>query len=1220
LAKNPFNVKIENDLYHFFNLIPKMKNAKLYLVALVLALAPLFPITSNAILVDGSNAVDMLGFYDDNLENPSPAWDKVDPNVRNGGTNRLGISISTSQAALDSVNNRYFLLDNGNNRVLVYNLNPDNTFPDKIPDNVIGQPNFYTNTSAVTQSGLNSPSGLAYDAINNRLFVSAGYGMAGGASRVMVYDVSTIENGQDAIAVLGQANFTSTDSAVTISGLHGPRGLAYDAVNERLFVAQQQGHRVSIFDVSEITNGEPAVNVLGQVDFTSSTGATTAAGLSNPLGLAYDSGKGLLFVSQHGFGGASGPAANRVSVFDVNVIANGEAAANVLGQTLFTTGTGAVTQAGMSGPRGIAHDPVRDYLFVSNSSRVTVYDVAAITNGENAIAVLGQADFTSSTGGSTQTGLYGPSGLVYDTENDHLLVLDDSNNRVMIFDVATIDNGEPAVDLIGQYGDDLLNPEPVYTKSGANNAPGKLGFNIDPYYSSVVLDDVNHRFFVTDTQNHRVLVYDLNEDSTFPDRIPDYVLGQPNFYSNTAALTQEGMTYPRGLAYDSDNNRLFVSESTGANRVKVYDVAEITNGEAAINVLGQADFVSGVDAVTQDGMHSPMGLAYDATNQRLFVAQDEASRVTVYDVAAITNGEAAINVLGQADFETVDNTTAINRMRAPKGLAYDAESDLLFVTQASKHRVTVYDVAEITNGEDAIAVLGQPDFTSADALTTQDGMYAPEGIAYDPDNKRLFVAQTGFGGIRITAYNVAEITNGEAAINVLGQADYVSGDDSSTQSGLRYPTGLAYDATNNRLYVNDSGNHRVVAFDVAVANSPTEVAAQANGPNAAKLTWDANENLEETEYQVYNTSTSEVVATTTNTSAVVAGLTPSTEYTFTVRAISLADGESYVESEEVSVTTAALSTSITMTLAIGESAGFSFAGVGEAHTVAIDDIDDSTPEAPIAEMTITSEPVTVNLGVGSSETIDTNGDGHSETTVLINSVDTGSNEVNFTLSYVPMPSSGGSGLLSLPQTQTSTSSQTSQESATGETTASPSESESGFSDMGGHWADEYVVKLQGTGVVEGYQDGSFKPDDFVTRAELLKMVVEAFDIEEADSSDYPFTDIDSSDWFNYYVTTAYMKGFINGYPDLTFRPYAEMNRAEALAMILKASELNIVTQDLVTMFPDTLSTDWYFDYIMFAAEHEIVHGYEDGNFGPHDRITRGQAAKMIVVVMDILGR
>jgi DNA-binding beta-propeller fold protein YncE len=107
---------------------------------------------------------------------------------------------------------------------------------------------------------------------------------------------------------------------------------------------------------------------------------------------------------------------------------------------------------GGSGEIGLAHayDAVDNFLHVVDHSnnRVLVFNVApgSIANGENASYVLGQTNFTTAAGATTQSGMRLPSGLDYDATYTRLFVGDSSNNRVMVFNVApgTIANGENA--------------------------------------------------------------------------------------------------------------------------------------------------------------------------------------------------------------------------------------------------------------------------------------------------------------------------------------------------------------------------------------------------------------------------------------------------------------------------------------------------------------------------------------------------------------------------------------------------------------------------------------------------------------------------------------------------------------------------------------------------------------------------------------------------------
>ena len=101
-------------------------------------------------------------------------------------------------------------------------------------------------------------------------------------------------------------------------------------------------------------------------------------------------------------------------------------------------------------------------------------------------------------------------------------------------------NDSPAITVLGQTDDNNCTPGPVFTKGAVNDVPNRLGMS-SPTASTI--DTVNHRLFVSDNANQRVLVYSLASDNSLPDLVPDFVLGQSNFYANTAATTQAYLSF-----------------------------------------------------------------------------------------------------------------------------------------------------------------------------------------------------------------------------------------------------------------------------------------------------------------------------------------------------------------------------------------------------------------------------------------------------------------------------------------------------------------------------------------------------------------------------------------------------------------------------------------------------------------------------------------------------
>ncbi|ETB63760.1 TPA: hypothetical protein DIC38_02805 [Candidatus Nomurabacteria bacterium] len=366
-----------------------------------------------------------------------------------------------------------------------------------------------------------------------------------------------------------------------------------------------------------------------------------------------------------------------------------------------------------------------------------------------------------------------------------------------------------AVDVIGQ---NTIDGTPVWTTSSANNAENIIGVNaINDPEGDMAVDTVHHRLFVNDSSNNRVLVFNLNTDGTLVDHNADYVLGQPDFDTIDFGTTQSKMSYPWGLAYDSVNNRLFVAEY---NRILVFDTLTITNGMNASYVLGQPDFTSNTSATSQNGLNGPANLAYDSINNRLYAGDYNNNRIMIFNVSNITNGMNASYVLGQPDFTTNTYNTNQNGLNNPYGgLSYDSDRNYLYVGDSDNSRIMVFDMATIENGENAINVLGQLNFTTTDSGTTQYNLSteSPYGLTFDQENKRLFVTD-GLG--RVLVFDTTTIENGEYAINILGQINFTTAIYGTTQNNFNFPSGTAYDYVNNRLYIADDNNNRIMIFDL----------------------------------------------------------------------------------------------------------------------------------------------------------------------------------------------------------------------------------------------------------------------------------------------------------------------------------------------------------------------------------------------------------------------
>lgn len=172
-----------------------------------------------------------------------------------------------------------------------------------------------------------------------------------------------------------------------------------------------------------------------------------------------------------------------------------------------------------------------------------------------------------------------------------------------------------------------------------------------------------------------------------------------------------------------------------------------------------------------------------------------------------------------------------------------------------------------------------------------------------------------------------------------------------------------------------------------------------------------------------------------------------------------------------------------------------------------------------------------------------------------------------------------------------------------------------FTDIVGHWAATYIDNLRLKGIVNGKFEGTFAPDAQITRAELVKIVVNLYQLNKMDTiSVKPFSDVEIDTWYATYIEAAKTAGVLEGYSDGTFKPNQAISRVEALKILLVASRKDLAAE--VSTFTDTAESDWYAMYINYAKAKGLIQGYADGSFGPNKQITRGEFAKLASLISE----
>lgn len=171
-----------------------------------------------------------------------------------------------------------------------------------------------------------------------------------------------------------------------------------------------------------------------------------------------------------------------------------------------------------------------------------------------------------------------------------------------------------------------------------------------------------------------------------------------------------------------------------------------------------------------------------------------------------------------------------------------------------------------------------------------------------------------------------------------------------------------------------------------------------------------------------------------------------------------------------------------------------------------------------------------------------------------------------------------------------------------------------FTDSINHWADFDIEKLVEMNILEGYENGNFNPDGFITRAEASKVLTLAKQFDIQNKADLNIKDMDESHWSYDYVLTLVKNGVAKGYPDGSFKPDNNISREEFSIMIFNI--LNPKSEKLVE-FKD-IGDSFANNEIQRLAGLGILSGYEGNLFKPKEKITRAEAASIVSKTLKVL--
>ena len=161
-----------------------------------------------------------------------------------------------------------------------------------------------------------------------------------------------------------------------------------------------------------------------------------------------------------------------------------------------------------------------------------------------------------------------------------------------------------------------------------------------------------------------------------------------------------------------------------------------------------------------------------------------------------------------------------------------------------------------------------------------------------------------------------------------------------------------------------------------------------------------------------------------------------------------------------------------------------------------------------------------------------------------------------------------------------------------------------------YWAVIPISFLAMEGVISGYPDGSFKPEGDITRAEMCTLLMRTKGIGDFKVSGKPYRDVSATHWAANYIGAAARQGIVRGYPDGTFRPNNPITRADGVTIVARFAGLP-ESRVIEVPFSDVAGRHWAIKEISAAKEAGLLKYLKDAPFSPNQKLTRAEVAEIL---------
>ncbi len=175
-----------------------------------------------------------------------------------------------------------------------------------------------------------------------------------------------------------------------------------------------------------------------------------------------------------------------------------------------------------------------------------------------------------------------------------------------------------------------------------------------------------------------------------------------------------------------------------------------------------------------------------------------------------------------------------------------------------------------------------------------------------------------------------------------------------------------------------------------------------------------------------------------------------------------------------------------------------------------------------------------------------------------------------------------------------------------------------LSDISDNWATKPIQTLVEKGIINGYPDGTFKPEQSITRAEFAKLVAKAFHYQPANQGFFSDT---TGNWAKNFISSAVQHKVMNAFPDGTFRPVQQLSRAQAATYLTRIIQLGKPEEKYNSFSPsfnDVTKSNWAFQNIEIINKLNLFPESFKNQFHPEQMVSRAEAAWMIKAASDLV--